>query len=51
MGSQICWRHLQGVQQNSSVVVEGDGHQKGEYVHDVFGSFGVVVELAVEPHC
>ena len=39
------------VQQNLFVLVQGGGHQLGEYVHDVFGNSGVVVELAVEPHC
>ena len=39
------------VQQNLLVLVDGDGWHLGEYVHDVFGNSGVIVELDVEPHC
>ena len=38
------------VQKNLLVLVDGDGWHLGEYVNDVFGNSGVIVELDVEPH-
>ena len=39
------------VEQNCLVLVDGDGWHLREYVHDVFGNSGVIVQLDVEPHC
>ena len=38
------------VSKNLFVLADGDGWHLVEYVCDVFGKPGVIVELVVEPH-